>query len=151
MWVLHSLHLCASNKPVADAATRCPHCHLPQDAYNSGFALLRAQGVCRPAYLQAALAEYLASLCCHGAQVAPSLAALYVDLLLDQVGKKEQEKQAGDVAVSVPLHAAAPVRDSGMPQPPVQGGAARLGGKLQRLCPADRAREVASTSALSKR
>ncbi|KAL4448111.1 hypothetical protein ABPG75_005330 [Micractinium tetrahymenae] len=56
----------------------------PQDAYNSGFALLRSQGACRAAHLQAALAEYVASCCLHGAQVAPSLAALYVELLLDQ-------------------------------------------------------------------
>ena len=49
------------------------------------FALLQAHQQARPCYLQAALAEYVASCCAHGAVVAPSLATLYVDLLLDQV------------------------------------------------------------------
>lgn len=78
---------CHAAAPPGDAASpRPPAPPPPQDAHNSGFALLRAQGACRAAYLQAALAEYLASLCCHSATAPPSLAALYVDLLLDQVG-----------------------------------------------------------------
>lgn len=80
----------ASRTPRSSAAHRralsCPS-PVPQDAYNSGFALLRSQGACRAAYLQAALAEYVASLCSHASGVAPSLAALYVDLLLDQVAR----------------------------------------------------------------
>lgn len=60
-----------------------------QDVHNSAFALLQAQQAAAPAYLQAALAEYLAS--CHACclEPAPSLAALYIDLLLDQVGRRE--------------------------------------------------------------
>ena len=58
----------------------------PQDVFNSGFSLLRAQQRVCASYLQAALGEYVASCWCHGIAVVPSLAALYVDLLLDQVG-----------------------------------------------------------------
>lgn len=57
-----------------------------QDVYSSAFAVLRARQAASPAYLRAALAEFVASCHAHGAPPAPSLASLYVDLLLDQVG-----------------------------------------------------------------
>jgi hypothetical protein len=56
-----------------------------QDVYSAAFAVLRAQQAAPPRYLQAALAEFVASCHAHGKVVAPPLATLYIDLLLDQV------------------------------------------------------------------
>lgn len=65
------------------------HCSTPpcclQDVYSAAFAVLRAQQAAPPRYLQAALAEFVASCHAHGKVVAPPLATLYIDLLLDQV------------------------------------------------------------------
>lgn len=61
------------------------------------FALLRAQQRLALSYQQAALAEYLASCRAHGLAAPPSLAALYVDLLLDQVGVEGGLAGAGAV------------------------------------------------------
>lgn len=55
-----------------------------QDVHDSVFAPLHAQQRCRPAYLQAALCEYLASCHAHGLPPCPSLAALLVDVMLEQ-------------------------------------------------------------------
>ncbi|PRW59246.1 colon cancer-associated Mic1 [Chlorella sorokiniana] len=75
----------ASPSPAAAAAAQqLGPVVLPQDLHDSVFAPLHAQRRCRPAYLQAALCEYLASCDIHGLAPCPSLAALLVDVLLEQ-------------------------------------------------------------------
>ncbi len=67
-----------------------PHNHpttpAAQDLYSSVFSLLHHQGSVGAGAIQAALAEYVASLAAHALPLSPSLATFYVDLLLDQVG-----------------------------------------------------------------
>lgn len=74
------------------------------------FALLRSQARVRPGYLQAALAEFVASCAAHGLAVPPSLAALYVDLLLDQVRAGRARETV--LAVAGNRHALLPRREA---------------------------------------
>ncbi|EFN57382.1 hypothetical protein CHLNCDRAFT_142780 [Chlorella variabilis] len=89
-----------------------------QDVYSSAFAVLRARQAASPAYLRAALAEFVASCHAHGAPPAPSLASLYVDLLLDQ----------GHAYLVAPLLLSHPQLDSELLAEHVEAAAA--GGRL---------------------
>lgn len=73
-----------------------------QDAYSSAFRVLHAQQHVPPSYLGAALGEYAASCAAHGAVLPPPLAALYVDLLLGQVGLWSRGAGCEDAAARQP-------------------------------------------------
>ncbi|KAL4859773.1 Arabinosyltransferase RRA3 [Chlorella vulgaris] len=89
--------------PASEAAQQGRHL----DVYSAAFAVLRAQQAAPPHYLQAALAEFVASCHAHGKVVAPPLATLYIDLLLDQ----DLAHQVAPLLLSHPLLASVPLAE----------------------------------------